>query len=219
LYFSANNTATNRQVIGVAKAPTPTGPYVAIDTPVITDSPVDSGYQIDVTVYDDILSDITYIYWGSHYLAVAELNDDKTSIKPGTVKVITPEVGTNQAYAYNGAPYVLYRNGIYYFMWSAGDFNSPDYHVVYGTSSSPTGPITVADDPIIIKADPEKNIYGVGQNSVVQIPGTNDWYIAYHRFNQNFLDPDDHPELHREVCIDSIKFDNKGHILPIRPSL
>lgn len=219
LFFSANDTTTNHKVIGVAKSTSPTGPYIAIDKPIITESPVDSGYQIDVAVYDDILSDKTYIYWGNRYLAVAELDSDKTSLKPGTIKVITPEGGTDSTYAYNGAPYVLYRNGTYYFMWSVGNVRSHDYHVVYGTSASPLGPIRVADEPIIVKADPEQSIYGVGHNSVVQIPGTNDWYIAYHRFNLNFLDSIDKPALHREICIDSIMFESDGRILPIKPTL
>lgn len=218
MFFSANNPETSRKEIGVAHATKPTGPFIGCNKPIITESPVNAGYQIDVAILDDPLSDNVYIYWGNRYMAGAKLNPDMTSIDESTITVMTPKGGTDETYRYNGAPYVLYRNATYYFMWSVGNIKSNDYHVAYGTSSSPLGPIKVADEPIILAPDSVNSIYGTGHNSVVQIPRTNDWMMAYHRFNKNFLGPKDHPEMHREVCLDSVTFDAEGRIRPIRPS-
>lgn len=69
---------------------------------------------------------------------------------------MTPVGGTLQDYAYREAAYVFYRNGLYYFMWSVDDTGSPNYHVAYGTSTSPLGPIKVADNPVVLIQNPEK---------------------------------------------------------------
>lgn len=89
-------------------------------------------------------------------MAGAELNDDMVSIKENTVTVMTPEGGTLQDYAFREAAYVFYRNGLYYFMWSVDDTGSPNYHVAYGTSKSPLGPIEVAKQPVVLIQNPER---------------------------------------------------------------
>lgn len=118
-----------------------------------TESPVNAGYQIDVAILNDPLSDDAYIYWGNRYMAGARLNPDMMSIDESTITVMTPQGGTDETFRYNGAPYVLYRNATYYFMWSVGNVKSKNYHVAYGTSTSPLGPIKVADEPIILAPD------------------------------------------------------------------
>ena len=133
-------------------------------------------------------------------MAGAELNDDMVSIKENTVTVMTPAGGTLQDYAFREAAYVFYRNGLYYFMWSVDDTGSPNYHVAYGTSKSPLGPIEVAKQPVVLIQNPEKEIYGPAHNAVLQIPGTDEWRIVYHRINKWYLK--DGPGVHREVCID-----------------
>ena len=91
LYFSANPVTDNGKQIGVAVADNPTGPFKALDKPIITESPVGHGQQIDVDVFTDPASGKSYLYWGNGYMAGAELNDDMLSIKPETITVMTPE--------------------------------------------------------------------------------------------------------------------------------
>jgi beta-xylosidase len=152
-------------------------------------------------------------------MAGAELNSDMTSLKKETIKVMTPNGGTLKDYAYREAPYVFYRKGLYYFLWSVDDTGSPNYHVAYGTSKSPLGPIEVAKNPIVIKQDPENQIYGTAHNSIVQIPGKDEWYIVYHRINKNYIERHMSPGTHREVCIDKLTFDKKGNIIEVKPTL
>ena len=61
-------------------------------------------------------------------------------------------------------------------------------------------PIEVAKQPVVLIQNPEKEIYGPAHNAVLQIPGTDEWRIVYHRINKWYLK--DGPGVHREVCID-----------------
>ena len=212
LYFSGNPKNGGGKQIGVAIADSPIGPFTDLGHPMITESPTGRGQQIDVDVFTDPVSGKSYLYWGNGYMAGAELNKDMVSIKKKTLTVLTPEGGTLQDYAYREAPYVFYRNGLYYFMWSVDDTGSPNYHVAYGTSTSPLGPIKVATDPIVTIQNPEKEIYGPAHNSVICKPGTDEWYIVYHRINKHYLDKSLSPGTHREVCIDRLEFNADGTI-------
>ena len=212
LYFSGNPKNGGGKQIGVAIADSPIGPFTDLGHPMITESPTGRGQQIDVDVFTDPVSGKSYLYWGNGYMAGAELNKDMVSIKKKTLTVLTPEGGTFQDYAYREAPYVFYRNGLYYFMWSVDDTGSPNYHVAYGTSTSPLGPIKVATDPIVTIQNPEKEIYGPAHNSVICKPGTDEWYIVYHRINKHYLDKSLSPGTHREVCIDRLEFNADGTI-------
>ena len=111
---------------------------------------------------------------------------------------------------------MFYRKGLYYFLWSVDDTRSSNYHVAYGTSHSPLGPIKVAEQPIVLRQAPERGIYGTAHNSVIQVPGKDKWYIVYHRINPAHLN--DQPGVHREVCIDRLEFNADGTIKPVTPT-
>lgn len=226
-YYSAHDTrhGFNRKSIGCAISDSPTGPFVDCGQPVVDQLPKgqNHGQQIDVDVFQDLKSGKFYLYWGNGYMAGAELNDDMTSIKQETVKLMTPKGGSLQTWAYREAPYVIYRKGTYYFMWSVDDTGSPNYHVCYGTSKSPLGDIIIDENNYkVISQVPEDKIYGTAHNSVVQVPGKDEWYICYHRINKNYVDKKyggGVPGTHREVCIDKMSFDKKGNIIPVTPTL
>ncbi len=59
-------------------------------------------------------------------------------------------------------------------------------------------------------ADPEVAT-GAGHHSVLNIPGTDDWYIVYHRRPLSETSPH-----HRVTCIDRMEFDENGLILPVK---
>lgn len=212
-YFSANPNTDNGKQIGVAVADNPTGPFTTVEKPIVTSSPVGHGQQIDVDVFTDPVSGKSYLYWGNGYMAGGELNDDMISIKPETVTVMTPEGGSLADYEYREAPYVIFRDGTYYFLWSVDDTGSPNYHVAYGTSKSPLGPIEVAESPVILSQKGDK--IGTAHNAALQIPGTEDWIVVYHRINPAYKN--DSPGIHREVCIDRLQFNPDGTIMTVTP--
>lgn len=209
-YFSA------AQKIGVAVADNPTGPFVDSGKALIDFKPegVKDGQEIDPEVFTDPKTGKSYLYWGNGYMAVAELNEDMVSIKKNTIKVMTPDKTFREAIT------VFYRNGIYYFLWSEDDTRSENYRVRYATSTSPTGVLTIPENNLILAKDPSKGIYGTGHNSVLQIPGKDEWRIVYHRFSRpNGINMGDAAGYHREVCIDTMEFNSDGSIKSITPTL
>ena len=219
LYFSAKPKGGEAKQIGVAVADSPTGPFKAEPAPFITKSPVGHGQQIDVDVFTDPVSGKSYLYWGNGYMAGAELNDDMKSIKEETITVMTPTGGTLKDYAYREAPYVFWRDGKYYFMWSVDDTGAANYHVAYGTADSPLGKLTVAERPVAMIQKPRSGMLGTAHNSVVRVPGKDGkadrWYIVYHRINPDYINTQ--PGVHREVCISPLKFNPDGTIIEVNP--
>lgn len=221
LYYSGHDSARNRKSIGVAVATHPTGPFTDLGHPLVYALPEGQrgGQQIDVDVFTDPVSKKSFLYWGNGYMAGAELQDDMVSLVEGTTRLMTPRGGTLKDHAYREAPYVFYRQGLYYFLWSVDDTGSPNYHVAYGTSRSPLGPIEVAKDPVILIQDPAQDIYGPAHNSVVKVPKKDKWYIVYHRINKDYLLPTPQgPGFHRQVCIDKLEFNPDGTIKPVKPT-
>ena len=212
-YFSAHNAALGKKTLGVATADSPTGPFKASPQPLFTTT--SEGQMIDSDVFTDPVSGQTYLYYGNGRLHYRLLSDDMLSVGDREYD-ITPSGGTLQTYAFREGVYVFYRNGIYYFLWSVDDTGATNYHVAYGTSTSPTGPIKVAQSPIVIIQRAADKIYGTGHNSVLNIPGTDDWYIVYHRINKNYLN--NGPGYHREVCIDRLTFADDGTINQVTPT-
>jgi GH43 family beta-xylosidase len=162
---------------------------------------------IDADVFTDPQTAKNYLYWANGYMACAELNDDMISLKKGTTKILTP------CKYYNEGTYVVYRKGIYYFMWPQNDTRSPDYAVHYGTSDSPLGPLKAPVNNTVIAKNAKEGTYGTGHNSVIQIPGRDEWYIVYHRFNYSKgISVGYAADYNREVCIDKLEFNNDGNI-------
>jgi len=203
------------QKIGVAVADNPAGPFTDSGKPLIDARPDGGkgGQQIDPMVFRDPVSGKYYLYWGNGYMAGAELNDDMVSLKPGTTKIITPDA------SFREGVYVFYREGKYYFMWSQDDTRSENYRVRYGTSTSPLTPIQLPADNLVIAKDSTAGIYGTGHNSVIQIPGKDEWYILYHRFNYpQGINMGRAAGYNREVCIDRLLFNKDGTIQRVMPT-
>lgn len=210
--------------IGVAVSDAPAGPFTdPIGKPLLDKSPEGQGGQvIDPDVFQDPKTGKYYLYWGNSYMAVSELGDDMTSIKD--TKVLIPR-NKKREYNYNEGTYVFFRNGKYYFMWSENDTRSTYYRVRYLISDSPVefirdGKPAKTERTIVISQDPSKQIFGTGHHAIIQKPGTDEWYIVYHRFAR----PDGvkmgwSAGYNREVCIDKIEFNEDGTIKAVRPSL
>ena len=202
--------------MGVAVADDPAGPFADSGRPLIDFKPegINRGQEIDPDVFHDPVGGKDYLYWGNGYLAVAELNPDMVSIKKESLKVMTPDDTFREAVE------VFYREGTYYFLWSENDTRDEDYRVRYATAPSPLGPLTIPQDNLILAKRPEKGIYGTGHNSVLQVPGTDQWYIVYHRFSYpTGIHMGRAAGFHRETCIDPLDFNPDGSIKPVEPTL
>jgi arabinoxylan arabinofuranohydrolase len=206
---------TAAQKIGVAVSNSPTGPFVDLGKPLIDQRPegITRGQVIDPDVFTDPKTGKSYLYWGNGFMVGAELSEDMTSVKKETTTVLKPGA------TFREGTYVFYRKGLYYFMWSEDDTRSPNYRVRYATATSPLGPLTVPDNNIVIQKDTVLGIYGTGHNSVLQVPGKDEWYIVYHRFEYpNGINMGRDAGYNREVCIDKMSFSADGRILEVKPT-
>ncbi|WP_199041483.1 family 43 glycosylhydrolase [Glycomyces salinus] len=205
-YFSGGRTSGDtRKQLGVAVSDSPTGPFTdALGHPLVSAGEY-SGQAIDPAVFTDD-DGRSYLYWGQGASHQVPLNDDMVSFDAGDVVSYNPP-------DYNEGSFVIKRGSTYYFMWSEGDTRSEDYRVNYATGSSPLGPWS-APAGVILHKDESQGILGTGHHSVVQVPGTDEWYIAYHRF----AIPDG-DGTHREVMIDRLHFNADGSIREVEPTI
>ncbi|KFG01552.1 1,4-beta-xylanase [Streptomyces scabiei] len=195
--------------IGVAVADSPAGPFKdALGKPLVAKGQF-SGQAIDPAVFVDDDGQ-AYLYWGNGRGYVVPLNDDMVSFDPAEVKDITPD-------NYREGSFVIKRKGTYYFMWSEDDTRSENYHVAYATGPSPLGPWT--KQGTILSKRPEYGIKATGHHSVVNVPGTDDWYMVYHRFALNGPGKSGGDGTHRETTIDRMEFTADKTIEPVVPTL
>ncbi|KAH7041451.1 glycosyl hydrolase [Microdochium trichocladiopsis] len=211
-YHSGSNPATADLSIGVAVAPSPEGPFTAHAEPIITNrdpEPVRaSGAAIDPMAFHDPVSGRWFLLWGNGRAPViAELNEDMLGINWPTAREISGLEG------YFEAPFVFFRDGLYHMTWSVDDTREPTYHVAYATSTDLLGG-QWANHGTLLEQDPSLGIRGTGHQSFVNVPGTDDWYIAYHRFAVPGGDG-----MHRETTIDRVFFDEAGVMKKIVPTL
>lgn len=208
--------------IGVAVADRPTGSFRdALGRPMLTERPegVRGGQVIDPDVFRDPQTGRYYLYWGNGFLAVAELNDDMVSLKEGTTRILIP-CERKHDFHYNEGTYVFYRNGKYYFTWSENDTRSPNYQVRYAVSDSPTALTGEVSPTVLLAKDGSKGIWGTGHHAVIQRPGTDDWYIVYHRFARpDAIKSGWDAGYRREICIDRLEFNDDETLKPVVPSL
>ncbi|MFC0527752.1 family 43 glycosylhydrolase [Phytohabitans kaempferiae] len=206
LYFSGGAASGNTtKQLGVAVADSPTGPFRdALGRPLVRGDQFSGGQAIDPMVFTDDDGE-SYLYWGQGVARAVRLNADMVSFDAAQVRVITPS-------GYNEAPFVFKRNGLYYLMWSENDTRSEDYRVAYATGSSPLGPWTARG--VVLQKRLDAGIKGTGHHSVVRAPGTDTWYVAYHRFAVPAGNG-----TNRETAIDRMDFNSDGTIRPIVPTL
>ncbi|MGJ6968462.1 family 43 glycosylhydrolase [Streptosporangium sp. G11] len=206
LYFSGGQaTGDTTKHLGVAVADAPTGPFRdALGRALVRGDQFSGGQAIDPTVFTDDDGQ-SYLYWGQGVARAVPLNADMVSFDPARVRVVTPS-------GYNEAPFVFKRDGVYYFMWSENDTRSEDYRVAYATGSTPLGPWTKRG--VVLQKRLEAGIKGTGHHSVVRAPGSDTWYVAYHRFAVPAGNG-----TNRETAVDRMEFAADGTIRPIVPTL
>ncbi len=191
--------------IGVAVADKPEGPYKdALGKPLINEI-VNGAQPIDQFVFRDDDGQYYMFYGGWRHCNVCKLSSDLLSIVPWEDGQKFHEITPSQSYV--EGPFMLKRNGKYYFMWSEGGWTGPDYCVAYAISDSPFGPFKRIGK--ILQQDPAIAT-GAGHHSVIQVPGRDEYYIVYHRRPLTETNGNS-----RETCIDRLEFNEDGTIKPV----
>jgi beta-xylosidase len=149
-----------------------------------------------------------YLYWGSGWNWVngkcfaVKLKADMITFD-GDPRDVTPP-------NYFEAPYMLKRNGIYYLMYSQGKAIDASYKIRYSTGNTPFGPWTEGINSPILKTSDDSTTYGPGHHTVFYQDGQ--YYILYHR-----IFPQKESYVLRQLCVDSLNFDDRGNIIKIIP--
>lgn len=206
LFFGANDVHEGEVGgIGVAVADKPEGPYKDLIGKPLINKIINGAQPIDQFVFKD--KDGTYYmyYGGWKHCNIVKLKPDFTGILPfddgSYYKEITPK-------DYVEGPFMFIRNNKYYFMWSEGGWTGPDYKVAYAIADSPFGPFERINT--ILEQDPEIAT-GAGHHSVIQVPNKDKYYMVYHRRPLGKTGASE-----RVTCIDEMKFDKDGYILPVK---
>lgn len=197
LYYTAE-----RENIGVAVAPAPTGPFKDLGAPLISEGAY-PGRAIDPNVFVDE-DGAAYLYWGNGVAHVVRLNNDMVSFDRSAVISWVPT-------AFCEAPNVHRRGDVYYLSWSENDTRDENYRVRYATATSPYGPWT--DQGVLLEKAPGRGIYATGHHSIARIPDSDEWLIAYHRFAVP-----DGTGYRRELAIDPLVHTPDGLLQKVRPS-
>jgi beta-xylosidase len=207
LFFGANDIQNDQQPggIGVARSRRPEGPFEDHLGKPLIDRFHNGAQPIDQHVFRDHDGSYYIVYGGWRHCNIAKLNADFTAVVPfpdGTLfKEITPQ-------GYVEGAFMLLKDGKYYFMWSEGGWTGPNYAVAYAVGTSPFGPFERVGR--ILQQDPAIAT-GAGHHSVLRSPRSGQWYIVYHRRPLGEKDRNS-----RVVCIDELKFDENGLILPVK---
>lgn len=206
LFFAANDIQDDQSVggIGVAVADKPAGPFKDYLGKPLLDKFHNGAQPIDQFVFQDVDGQYYMIYGGWRHCNIIKLQNDFKGFTPfadgTTFKEITPE-------GYVEGPVMFRKNNKYYFMWSEGGWTGPDYRVAYAIGDSPFGPFKRIG--LILQQD-ATIATGAGHHSVIQVPGTDEWYIVYHRRPLSETNGNA-----RVTCIDKMEFDANGYIKPV----
>ena len=206
LFFAANDVRPGEiGGIGVAVADAPAGPFKDLLGKPLLGEIVNGAQPIDQFVFRDEDGHDYMVYGGWSHCNLVRLKPDFTGFIPfadgTTFKEITPE-------GYVEGPCMFRRNGKLYFMWSEGGWTGPNYSVAYAIGDSPLGPFKRIGK--ILQQD-RSVATGAGHHSVLRVPGTDEWYIVYHRRPLGETDAN-----HRVTCMDRMEFDEQGFIQPVR---
>lgn len=201
-YYSVGPQNPTPSRIGVAIGPSPAGPFKDLGKPLLTGD--DRFEAIDPMVFINPADGKSWLYAGGSYgsrLRVFELGPDMTSI--------LREAAIEQPPHFTEAPFIHLRNGTYYLSYSHGRWNDTTYSVHYATSASPVGPWTYRGK--ILSSDETRK--GPGHHAFVAKPGTDDWFIVYHRWENPSAGPPFRGQ--RKIAVEKISYSPEGFILPI----
>lgn len=208
-YFSADSS------IGVAVSDSPTGPFAdALGRPLIPFEEDMSSIDPCVFIDDD---GETYLYWGATFsgqMFMRRLNPDMLSFagEKRTVYDCKPD----DDYHCEGS-YVFKRGGLYYYLWSEYIWcdaprldKDQSYRVNYAVSDTPYGPFRRVPTRVpILSSDMELGFIGPGHNSVLHLPGTDDYFIVYHQHDGDAV-------RRRFANIDRLRFGPDGTLYTVR---
>jgi beta-xylosidase len=184
LYYTARDTASDRQCVGVAQAAAVAGPYVdSRSAPLVCQS--SEGGTIDPSPFHDAGGNYLYVKSDGNCCGMptsiyaVPLSADGLSVQGAPVKLLTNDAATWE-HAVIEAPTMFVHDGQYLLFYSGGNYADSTYAVGYATCSGPAGPCVKSTDNPVLKSrsDTTPPLIGPGHQSLLQV-GDQTW-ISYH---------------------------------------
>ena len=200
-------------IIHCGVSETPRGPWKNIlgesEAVLVPDRFVTNAITLDGQTFVDDDGPV-YLYWGTWGIykgfgcGAGKMTPD---LKGFTETRLIPNT---EAVDFFEAPFVLKRNGIYYFMYSSGSCHDHTYRVQYATSDHPLGPYEYKG--CILETNEDGTVHGPGHHSILK--EGDDYYIVYHRHDN----PHSNRGFHRQLCMDKMEFAADGSIRKVIPT-
>ncbi|MBN2035197.1 MAG: family 43 glycosylhydrolase [Chitinispirillaceae bacterium] len=207
-YYIYPTNATNYTVwVGVGNSPI--GPFVnarAGNDALIPTGGSYGDYCIDGQPFIDT-DNQAYMYWGWGACRGIRLNADMATVT-GSVQNMAPR-------NYVEAPYMIKRNGRYYFMYSYGRCQDETYKVDYSTATGPFGSFTYGTNNPILSSPPDLYADGPGHNSILKLDTS--YYIIYHGhdYPRTYTAGSAPDGIHRQTFADRFFFNADGSIAKV----
>ena len=200
-------------IIHCGVSETPRGPWKNIlgesEAVLVPDRFVTNAITLDGQTFVDDDGSV-YLYWGTwgNYKGFGCGAGKMTPDLKGFTE--TRLIPNTEAVDFFEAPFVLKRNGIYYFMYSSGSCHDHTYRVQYATSDHPLGPYEYKG--CILETNEDGTVHGPGHHSILK--EGDDYYIVYHRHDN----PHSNRGFHRQLCMDKMEFAADGSIRKVIPT-
>lgn len=180
MYYTARDTASGRQGIGVARAGTPQGPFTpAGDGPLVC--PADQGGAIDAASFTDTDGAHYLLYkndgnaiGADTWLHLQRVSDDGAGLQGAPVRLLKQD--RSEETALIEAPTLLRHQTTYVLMYSAGHYDDGSYFTGYARSAALTGPYTKSRRPLL--SSRSTGLTGPGGQHVVG-DGEQDWLVHH----------------------------------------
>jgi len=186
----------------------PSGPWTPLtpgDGLVIKDRLIPDVITLDTQIFED-RDGTRYGYWGTWGIfpnsgcGIGVFHPDMKSFARFAM------IPNTQAKDFFEAPFMLERNGVYYFTYSSGSCHDASYRVQYAVSDRPDGKFEMGPNNPILATSSDQTVHGPGHHSILQCG--DDYSIVYHRHDI----PVTPNGMHRQVCADPLVFERDGVI-------
>jgi hypothetical protein len=193
---------------------TPIGPWTPLtlgDGLVIKDRLVKDVITLDTQLFED-KDGTLYGYWGTWGIfpnsgcGIGVFNPDMKSFARFGM------IPNTQAKDFFEAPFMMERNGVYYFTYSSGSCHDASYRVQYAVSDKPDGEFKMGPNNPILASTADGKVHGPGHHSILR--QGDDYLIVYHRHDI----PMTPNGMHRQTCADRLVFGSEGVIKKIEPT-
>jgi hypothetical protein len=189
--------------ITAVAADSPVGPFVAPDGQHVTRATlqpfqIEQNSTIDAEVFIDDDGQ-AYMVWSRRRMV--KLKPDLLSPDGPVINLPTKPGG------YSEGPFLMKRNGIYYYFYTLGGDEAYQYAYMM-SRTSPLGPWQTPEQDVIATTDHGEKVFGPGHGCVFSPQDSDQWYFVYLEYGRS--------STNRQIYADKMNFNPDGTIQPIK---